>query len=303
MIQKFLPDIVKKHKLLKDEIYWKNLNICQTKQYKEKVVFRIIEKYLDKKPKSILDIGCANSNALRHYGKRFRANFLMGIDYDESIIETLKKENSDVVYQCNNLFDLKSNRKFDLIFLLDIIHEIYSLYGRVDIKSFVQHNRGIKAVCKAIEKIACLTKKRGGVILTDNVLCEMDTNVKVLANNTSIVNVVKFFQRNYPSKFVEIDFGANRTFEINSRDFCILLTQYNKIKKGDFRRWDIEKMEIHQYFTLKEYRDLFCSHHYNFYYEIGTNKEVIEEWSNDFTILEGLKKFPHKRVTILAVKQ
>ena len=88
---------------------------------------------------------------------------------------------------------------------------------------------------------------------------------------------------------------------INARNFCNFSpTQYNKIKNRNRDRWGVERMEIHQYFSPKEYEFEFAKRGFKLYAIVETPSDVLEEWSSDFAVIEGLPSLPPKRITLLA---
>ena len=205
-----------------------------------------------------------------------------------------------------DIFDTRGwTENFDLIFFMDMLHEIYSFYGRLnkDIQYTVDHALGKQSVVQAITNISRLINKGGGIVITDNVLCPENVNIRVLLKNAETKETVKYFFEHYPTKKFDFVFEGEDTLRINSRDFCILLTQYNKIKRKDFDRWNVERFEIHQYMTLKEFEELFCRLNFDMHAVIGTPQSTMQEWESDFRVLEGLPQIPEKRITLLAIKQ
>lgn len=290
------------HKKIKSQEYWDDLTSSPTKIYKEKAIRRLCDKYLKIIPNSILEFGCGSSDILKRFSERFNVNILMAVDYDKNVVDKLSKVNNGILYKCVDILDLKIDEKFDLVILLDIIHEVYSFNGKVEGGALIDHQSGVNAILKAFDNVFKIVSSKGGFILTDDLLCEENTTIRVLMKNIKVYEAVKYFLSNYPSRTIGVRFINNMEFLINSRDFCILLTQYNKIKKQYFDRWAIEKNEIHQYFTLSEYKTIFESSGFEFHAEVGTPRENLEEWKDDFKIVEGLGDFPNKRISILAIK-
>jgi len=205
-----------------------------------------------------------------------------------------------------DIFDLPSfSRKFDLILCFDMLHEIYSFYGRPerDIARPVDHESGQEFVIQALQNISEFVNPGGGVVITDNILSEENVEVTLSCRNDSVQNSVKFFVDNYPTRNFEGIIQSDQTLRIMKHDLCILLTQYNEIKNKDWSRWEVERLEIHQYMTREEYRRVFSDLEFNVFFDIGTPKYIYEEWHDDFEILDGMKDFPKKRVTLLAIKK
>ena len=55
--------------------------------------------------------------------------------------------------------------------------------------------------------------------------------------------------------------------------------------------------------TERQYRETFAELGFKTQMIVETPSYVKEEWNRDFEIIEGLKDFPPKRVTLLAVKE
>jgi len=300
-------NITSSHKKSKKETYWNDLIGGTTSQYKEEMMLGLVDKHYKRSCEKLLDVGCGTCEVILKYASIFKAKSLTCLDYDASIIEKMKNKYSkeSITWKVSDIFDIQGwSEKFDLIFLLDMLHEIYSFYGRTnkDIQSPVDHALGIGFVRQAITNLAEHTNKGGGMIITDNILCEQSTEIWVLLRNQEVLEAVQYFFNHYPTKRFKYHLEGHNILRINSRDFCILLTQYNKIKSKDFDRWNVERFEIHQYMTLKEYQTFFRQLGFSTYHTVGTPKSSMQEWENDFEVLKGFTKIPEKRITLLAIK-
>src|SRR5262249_47297235 len=157
----------------------------------------------------------------------------------------------------------------------------------------VNHKLGIRKVKDAMSAVAAIINRGGGIVLTDNVICEENKTIVVRAlNNTE--ELIHQFLEHYPSKKIDCKFIKPDMFTINNRDFCGLQTQYNKLKVPDKKRWNVERMEIHQYFTLAEYQELFTELGFELHAITGLPREAYDEWTADFEIIKGLEAFPDK---------
>ena len=301
-------DISTKHQNLKFNGYWDDLVGGNTGQYKEAVIDRLLQEKRDVPSAKLLDIGCGTRDLLFKYYKNLKSESVSFVDYDEQIIQSMKQNYPQdyAFWYVQDIFKLKDwKESFDLVFMLDMLHEIYSFYGRFnrDVTLSVDHDLGMKFVKEALSNIVTLLNPKGGIIITDNVLCEENQMIKVKVRTDKVKQAIQYFVENYPSRIFNIQIDEDNVFEVNSRDFCILLTQYNKIKRGDLDRFQIERMEIHQYMTLKEYEEIFVSFGMKTDVVIGTPTDAKEEWNQDFEIVEGLDAMPEKRVTLLAQKK
>jgi len=301
-------DISTKHKSVKSNDYWDNLTSGTTSQYKEKIIEDLIISHFPSSCKSILDIGCGTCNTALKYKKKLNANEVTFLDYDENVIAKLKKENDDkkgINWIVADIFMIrKMDEKYDLVFFLDMLHEVYSFFGRgnTDLEKEVNHNIGISYVIKALENVSQLVNSGGGIIITDDILCSEDFDICLRVKNDRANKCIKYFFNHYMSKKIRYNFIKKDMVIINSKDLCILLTQYNKIKSDDLERWNVEKHEIHQYMTIEQYRETLNNLGFTTYEVMGTPKPAYDEWHEDFEIISGLTDFPKKRITLLAIK-
>ena len=144
-------DVASEHKGVKKNSYWDNLVGGGTAAYKEKKIDDLLKQHRPKSVEKIIDIGCGTCELIFHYRKKFRAKSLVCMDYDKSVIEFLKAKypTEKVDWLVADVFALgKSEQKYDLLFLLDMIHEVYSFYGRSDrnVNQPVDHERGIESM-------------------------------------------------------------------------------------------------------------------------------------------------------------
>jgi SAM-dependent methyltransferase len=300
------PHISSDHQGAKKDSYWENLTAGGTAAYKERQIDLLLSQFGPKTIQSILDIGCGTCDLIFRYQDALRVPSVTCLDYDPKVIDQLRNKYPDrkVDWVVGDVFALsKSNQKFDLIFLLDMIHEVYSFYGRIDprIDCQVDHARGLEAVGRLLDNVAAACSVGGAIVITDNILCEQNHSVLVRMKSPKTVETVRYFFENYPTKKIDHCFEGADLLRLNSRDFCILLTQYNKIRDGLWDRWNVEKMEIHQYFCQSEYIREFERRGFTLHLVPETPPETATEWAGDFEVLEGLSDLPPKRVTLLAL--
>lgn len=300
-------DISASHKQLKIENYWDDLVHGTTGQYKENAIDRLLAEHFPPLCTSILDIGCGTCDLIIKYGNQLNANRLFCADYDENIINQMKLSYPDarINWHVADIFQLENwSERFELVFLLDMLHEIYSFYGRHDrnLNQPIDHQLGQKYVKDAICNIASITKSGGAVVITDNVLCPENIDLKVQIKNPDALNAINYLFKHYPTRQFDVLINDD-ILSIKSHDFCVLLTQYNKIKQEQWERWNVERFETHQYMTLEEYEKMFAELDFIVHAIVGTPKVAYDEWSTDFKILDGLSEIPDKRITLLALKR
>ena len=297
-------NLIENHKKNKFSSYWEDLNLGTTGKYKFQKIDELINNFLTSCPK-ILDIGCGTDckNILR-YKEFLGSEEVTYLDYDEEIVKEMQAQVSEegIKWKVANIINLKDfKEKSDLIFVLDVLHEIYSFYGRPskNLNEPVNHELGIKYVSKAIKNLSDLVNVGGGIIITDDVLTDENNLIEVKLKNKNIRKTIDYFFDNYPSKKLKTQI-KNNFLNMPSRDLCTLLTQYNKIKKEDWKRWNVERLEVHQYMSPKEYQKIFSDLGFDVKMIVGTPQKALEEWKEDFEIKEG---FPNKRITLLALKK
>lgn len=301
-------DVAEDHKSRKLEQYWGNLVAGETGVYKAAAIDELISRHFPKACDAILDIGCGTSVIATTLRNRLGATRLVFMDYDQAIIEEMRKQTHDdtIEWVVGDIFKVGSwAERFDLILLLDMIHEVYSFYGRPvrEVKTEIDHSVGQQAVRRALEQVAQITNRGGGIVITDNVLSPEDGSVVVEARNPLVMSAVGRFLQEYPSRRIRVEWLGESRFRIGLHDFNILLTQYNKIKSNQEDRWNVERFEIHQYMTERELRDTFADLGFTMHALVGTPEGTAREWSEDFTIVEGVViGLPMKRITLLAIK-
>ena len=296
-----------KHKAMKGQAYWNALVHRETSEYDEQMVDNLLNDFFPQTCKSILDVGCGTGKTILKYKHKLKAETAVGIDYDTKVIEQMKADYNieGVQWRVADVCNLGNcNEKYDLTFLLNVIHEVYSFYGRPggDLNSPINHQLGLEYVVRVITNLARITNQGGGIVITDDVLCSQDVELKIRVKTNGLMAAVKYFLLNYPSRIINADFRENGILCINSRDFCVLLTQYNKIKTENWDRWNVECSETHQYMTLEEYGQMFSKLGFIIHAIVGTPDCAYREWCSDFEILDGLSDFPEKRITLLGVK-
>ncbi len=300
-----LPDT---HKQSKTGRYWSNLTDGDTGTYKEAAIAHLLDAHFPAQCGAVLDIGCGTSDLARHHRARLKAPRLVMMDYDAAVVAKLRAAEADPTaeWQVGDIFDLgTSTDRFDLVFLLDMLHEVSSFKARVnpDGTGEIDLVRGAAVVAEALANIGAVVSPGGGVVITDNVFTDGNPQVTVRVRTPAALGAVRRFLDTYPSRRMAVTWIADDTLEIAARDFCILLTQYNKIKNGQEDRWIIEQHEIHQYFSLPEYVACFDALGFDVHAIVGTPDPARREWTEDFAVIDGLPGLPEKRITLLAIKR
>lgn len=300
-------ELTEAHKSRKQDAYWENLVQGETARYKARELDALIAAHCPPAVDGLLDIGCGTSDIALHYLDALRGRRLVGLDYDPAVVEAAAARHTDprVEWRTADVFELASSAdRFDLVFILDMLHEVYSFYGRPnrDVSEPVDHALGLDAARRALAQIAAVVAPGGAIAITDNVLCPDDVPVSVRVRNPAARQAVLDFLREYPARRIVHSWRDDDVLQLGSHDFCILLTQYNKLKRGDLARWNVEKLEIHQYMTLAEYQSCFAGLGLALNATVGTPADAVAEWQDDFMVEDGMPDLPHKRITLLAVR-
>jgi SAM-dependent methyltransferase len=303
-----MSDIANQHMDSKQEAYWNDLVSSPTSRYKEGMMEKLLAEFFPKQAHSLIDIGCGTCSTILKYKKRLNASRIVCTDYDEKIVEEMRRKhgNDGIEWIVADIFKLSGlHDSFDLVFLMDMIHEVYSFYGRPtrDPETPIDHELGLQFTKRAFAEVGKIVRKGGGILLTDDVLSEDNVQLKVTIKNSDAGEAVRYFLQHYPSRKIAASFVDPTTFTIPSRDLNILLTQYNKVKRKDWDRWKIERLEIHEYLSESEYRAMFAELGFKLHSIVGTPPEAQSEWEADFAVIDGARSLPNKRITLLATKQ
>lgn len=302
-------DIAAIQKKLKAEEYWDELSSGPTSFYKKLVVEKLLREHFDSVPSSrVLDVGCGGSSVAFAFRELLQPREMVCIDYDAKLIEEAKAASSETLVRWReaSVYDLADwEERFELVFLFDILHEVYSFDGRIDadLEQPISHEKGIASLRRALESVDSVLCNRGGMVVTDNVLCEEQIPVCARCQSPEVHEAVRKLLTEYPSRILKAELSSDGVLEIDSQDFCVLLTQYNKIKKGDWARWKIERLETHQYMTPSEYHSVFDTLGYSVFFELGSPEAAYNEWKEDFSLISGWKDFSPKRISLLAIKK
>lgn len=297
------------HRSRKRSSYWQNLVEGATALYKVETLDTLIDHYAPQPKTAILDIGCGTSVLANTLRSRSPGCRLMCMDYDPVVVARMRAASDDptIEWRVADILDLAGTTdRFDLVLLIDMLHEVYSFYGRSEGAGIgiIDHHRGLAVVEMALAEIARIVSPGGAIAITDNVLSDAAGPYLVrLRQPDRLAPVIAQFIAEYPSRRIAPVWVAGDTFEIGSSDFCILLTRSNKLKSGQIDRWNVEKLEVHQYFDRAGYQRLFDSLGFDMHATVGTPSEALAEWAEDFDVLAGGSGLPDKRISLLAVKR
>ena len=303
-----MSDIADGHIKSKGRAYWDDLVAGTTSQYKEAVIEQLVREHFPRGAEAIIDIGCGTCDTALKYKRLLGARRVTCTDYDEKTVGEMRRSlaGEEVDWRVADIFALGDlGATYDLVFLMDMLHEVYSFYGRPtrEPESPVDHTLGLQHVDRALNELAAIVRPGGGMVITDDVLCDEAVDVTVRMRRPEVVQAVKYFLENYPTRRMPVRFESPDVIAMQSRDLNILLTQYNKIKAENWERWKIERLEIHEYMSPSEFRGVFDALGFDVHMVVGTPRDAWQEWNADFEMLSGLRALPEKRITLLAIKR
>jgi SAM-dependent methyltransferase len=291
------------HKELKQESYWDAMNRRPTTRHNRDTILALLGEHGPRAPQRIADIGCGTGHILQMMKERYPRADLFGLDYDPAAIRHSEERWGHLAkFVQADLFEMdKLGDGFDIVLLCDVLHEVYSFKARQK-NGRVDSTKGDQVINAALDAVKRSLNPGGVLIITDSLLSEEDTPVSLEARSPAVLEAVKRVVSDYPSRELLAEFDGSR-FRTSSRDLCYILTQYNKVKNGDVARWNVEKLEVHQYWCPSTFQT-YCSEAGLSLFAInGTPEETLEEWETDFAILSGLKTFPTRRTSILARRE
>jgi hypothetical protein len=158
---------------------------------------------------------------------------------------------------------------------------------------------GSRVVADALTAAIAATSEGGAIIITDSLLPELDRPVRFRARSREVLAAVERTVAEYPSRPIHASIDGD-VIATTERDLSVVLTQYNKLKNNDVARWDVERLEVHQYWSASQFKSYFQTAGLDAVVMTATPSATHAEWSEDFEILEGLDDFPTRRVTVLA---
>lgn len=189
------------------------------------------------------------------------------------------------------------DERFDLVVLADVLHEVYSERGRGR-RGVIDHRAGTEAVRRVLGTVSDCVGRRGGVLVTDDVLCDELVPVVVRARTQAALEAVRLMAELFVARPVDVRFDDATTFVVGSRDLCVLLSEYEAVKNGRLGSW--ERADVRRYMTESDYRRSFAQLGFVTRACLGTPGADLAAEERDFEILAGLPTFPARRIALLA---
>lgn len=294
------------HMRRKREEYWADLVGGVTAGFKTEQVLRLLGDLRAPADSVLVDVGAGTSALSRSIADRVGASRIVCVDYDAGVVEARRAAETDPAIEWR-VADARKltmlGERIGLVSFFDMLHEVYSFAGRGPDDPAIDHARGIAAVHDVLRSSAAALEPGGMIVITDDLLPESEGTSRIRCRSEAIAEVVRRVEREYPSRRLRITWSGDTSFSIHDRDLATLLTQYNKVKRGDLVRWHVEQLEVHQYMSVHDYRRELGAAGMDVNVDVGTADVVLAEWEADFELLSGLERFPDKRVAVVAVKR
>ena len=85
-----------------------------------------------KEPKSVLEIGCGKGLFLKYFSKNVKPNNVVGIEFDKSVTDQIKLDDSNFIAYNDYYENVKLDQKFDLIFFWHVIEHVIDVHAFLD---------------------------------------------------------------------------------------------------------------------------------------------------------------------------
>ena len=248
----------------------------------------------------VLDVGCGEGHILKHISRKLDNKIdFWGIDKDNEVLlsaaNILKEHptNQSFRYIHREIKDgnwTKDLPKFDVVYCVNVIHEIYS--------SLIRCNHREAIFKSIIDSLMRLVDKNGLLLIMDGLECENAFNTKITfeISNDNISKLL-MFKNEYTALDVNFLIKDN-VIETNLRDFTRFIT---KLKFIGSNTWDIERTESYQYFSRTEFEKCFEDGGFQI---IDTHSFIIniKHWKNAVKILTPSLTFPMECIYYIGLK-
>ena len=279
----------------KGEVYWKERK-DRIKNFwgKGKLISEISE-IIDNRKMSILELGCGEGHIIGELQKRNPNANYFGIDISADAIARASLLYPNIGFSVNMLQDyfLATDQKYDLIIASNVFHELFSSYlldvGSIDFAK-AQISKDYKAAFSLLNK--------GGIfVVLDGIESDTGDEVSFVINNLSVVDKFDVFVSTYAFLEKEYTKGTlGQSINMTSHDFTRFIT---KLRFVDSANWMIEKKETYQYYTEREFREVFLNSGLTIF-KLERFIANVEIWRQEVELLRG--EYPDEHIIIMAVK-
>lgn len=261
------------------------------------VVALINSNFSEEEEIKIADIGCFNGVMLNVIYEKLSLKLkekvtLIGFDSD---YETLDIGRVKFPYIQFHYYELNKrppiNEKYHLIIISNVFHELFS-------NCLPNKEKAIKELETAFKQIANLVKVDGYLVLMDGLSPDKKDNlVTVDFKNLDILNKFVYFADSshyfLPIKYTKL---SGTRIDTSLKDLAIFLTKYRYMDKT---YWDMESKQIYQYYSKKEFYELFQSSEFRI---IAYESQPLSNINDIIEILDKKVSAPNKNVLIIGQK-
>lgn len=254
------------------------------------------------KPLRILDIGCGEGYVIDYLSRQINtAVEFWGLDKNKEALRNarvmLQNDNkhrfSFIEKNIDNPFWIDNLGSFDVVLCVNIFHEIYS---NLMIQKTLDINRKFFLI---INKLFKLVDHGGLILLFDGIEqdCPFFKNVEFKITDEETMRKFDIFVKEYKAIPISFEKSSNGIIKGNLKDFTRFITKLRFIAS---QTWEIERYESYQYYTEKEFSNLFLN---NKMTVVDNAKFIcnIKEWQEHVTILNDVR-FPEECYYIIGKK-
>ncbi len=258
-------------------------------------------------PLRLLELGCGEGQVI---GALVQAHFQVcdlpksvGVDYDAASLATFHRNYPDLPYVQADFTDpelLASLGKFDLVLLVNALHEVFSdcyasELGRIDFPA------ARLRVEQALAGAADCLQPGGCLVLLDGLEPpgNPDRIVRLRLRDHAIrQEFTKFADQYRPWPIAYQEVAGPLTIELSQRDFTRYITKSIFVEK---RLWASERMQSYQYFTEQEFRAAFARQNLEIF-NLNTLTMNEDKWRYRVDIETPGFRFPDEHILIQARK-
>lgn len=255
-------------------------------------------------PISVLDVGCSDGSILDYIKMTMNQECpkalidYTGLDFNKKVIDIAKKTHKGIKFIHADITKTNvRNKSYDIIILINTLHEIFSLKAK---NKHYDFKKGKREVRSAFSNIAGLMSKGGTVFLYDGVECPKTENkhVRVKIKDDSTEKQFKKFAKEYQPVLINYKLISKHTYEMSIKAFTRFIT---KLRFLDSPTWELEKEESYQYFDEREFEQMLEMNGLVLSSKILMSPH-LGEWQNRVEILSSDISFPTENMLIVAEK-
>lgn len=278
-------------------LYWKEREANINKFWGKGKLISEVAQLIDGR-KSILEVGCGEGHLLSSIINLAGSLFTKSVGVDNNL-QAIKRASIfypeiDFHYiDITKYSSLRNLGKFDVILIVNVLHEIYSVSSLSQSIKF-----GKQMVSDTIKEMSCLLNDDGIFVIMDGLEADNSDKDSVKFKLKCSINYFNDFIADYRHLYNKYDMlNESAEVEMMSRDFTRFIT---KLRFVNGPLWDIEKTESYQYYTEKEFFEKLISNGFNV---IKIEKFIsnIHNWENSIDITQG--NFPFEHIIIIGQKR